>query len=743
MDYLQSYDKNMKRVGILNDSYDIQRKRRINSDYEISFLVPMNSEDYQEKLLIKGHVKDERGQFYVINSRSRVREERKLTASIMCTHVMFKLTDFKFPYSLYINEAYGVPISRLTNLITEATGGRFTFSIDDTFDLHDVKDFGQGNCLQALNKIVEMYGCEVEPDNFVIHLKKKIGIDDGHQYRIKKNIVSDQFKDDAKSLVTRLYAQMKDGTTWIGQPSSILTNEEKTLLETVPGAIVGGILQVNYLISPYASTWASDSVPYFDDEIIEQDIDPSIDSNTAVNELLRVARQTLREREIPTFEVSVDGADLHKIDREETKPNLGDVVYCYDPDMEMVKLKARITELTEYPFTKEKHAQATIANVMLRDYDDIIADLDKSKKLVDNLYSNGRIRTELFEAVAKQVITDINNSKTELIYPEDGGILAREKTNPLRQVRLTSAGLGISTDGWQTVRSAVTAGGVLAETVIGQFGSFVSMLIGTGNAVTQINTNGIAAGHANFNEAPFRVDMAGNLVANKLTANYASIANSNFSGGAIVGSSINVGNGKFVVNSSGSVYAADGTFQGTINAKGGTFEGNIYSSGEIIGGILTGARFRTSAPGIYPRVEIDPSNIAFGVYSDSNSGISIPAYDGGVSRIILRANGNESTIYNSPSAGLIVSGYGNVTLSGSNVNLSPSSSGLIIVPSWAKIFNGQQTLQDLISDLQSGISSLWSYIYNHTHTVTVPPHNHGNSANLPNTGGGTYATSKP
>ncbi|WP_256702534.1 hypothetical protein [Paenibacillus sp. P32E] len=62
---------------------------------------------------------------------------------------------------------------------------------------------------------------------------------------------------------------------------------------------------------------------------------------------------------------------------------------------------------------------------------------------------------------------DINNSKTELIYPKDGGILAQEKTNPLEQVRLTSKGLGISTDGWNTIRSAVTARGVLAETVIG------------------------------------------------------------------------------------------------------------------------------------------------------------------------------------------------------------------------------------------------------------------------------------
>lgn len=182
-----------------------------------------------------------------------MREDRKLTASIMCTHVMFKLTDFKFPYSSYIAEAYGVHISQLTNLISAATGGRFTFSIDDTFDLCVVKDFGQGNCLQALNKVVELYGCEVEADNFVIHLKKQIGKDEGMQCRIQKNIVSDQFKDDASSLVTA-YLPDEGRENMDRSTASILTNEERPLLEAVPGAIVNGILQVNYLISPHAAT---------------------------------------------------------------------------------------------------------------------------------------------------------------------------------------------------------------------------------------------------------------------------------------------------------------------------------------------------------------------------------------------------------------------------------------------------------------------------------------------------------
>ncbi|OKP88380.1 hypothetical protein A3844_08405 [Paenibacillus helianthi] len=230
------------------------------------------------------------------------------------------------------------------------------------------------------------------------------------------------------------------------------------------------------------------------------------------------------------------------------------------------------------------------------------------------------------------------------------------------------------------------------------------MLIGSGNAVTQINTNSIAAGHANFNEAPFRVDMAGNLVANKLTANYASNANSNFSGGAIVGSSINVGNGKFVVNTGGSVYAADGTFQGTINARGGTFEGDIYASGKIHGGTITGARFLTDEPGLYPRVELDPYSIAFGVYSSANSGIQIPAYNNGVSKILFLAIGNESTIYNSPGVGLSIIANGNASLSGDNVSLY-AHSGFIRFPSWSVIRNEASSYT-----LQGELDALWAAI---------------------------------
>lgn len=467
----------------------------------------MTSADY-DLIALKGHVMDERGQYYVINSRQRKRDGRRLVAEISCSHVMFKLADFKVPYASYVKESYGTHITQLTDKISAATGGRYTFVIRDTFDLYDVKDWGRTNCLAALNDVIKMYGAEVEADNFTIHIRKRIGTDSGHQYRIGKNVISSAFKDDGSALTTRLFAQMKDGRTWIGESATILTADERARLQAIPGAIVDGKLAVNYLVSQYADAWATPDTPFYDAEIIDQNI-------TSVDELLRQARKALAENEVPALEISVDAADIFKLDASETRPGLGDTVYCVDPEMEMPNITARITEITEYPFDRDKHTQVTVANVMGRDYADILADLDRAKRIVYDIVSAGTVRTEVFEAFARQAVIDVNNSKSEVKY-DTRGIILEDKTNAANQVVLTANGIMLTTDGGNTARAAITANGVVAERIIGQLGNFVSLLIGSGNNVTQINNNGIAAGHATFSSAPFRVYMNGDVVARSI-----------------------------------------------------------------------------------------------------------------------------------------------------------------------------------------------------------------------------------
>ncbi|MEK4157588.1 phage tail protein [Paenibacillus sp. FSL R10-2779] len=679
----------------------------------------MSSADYREKLPLKGHVMDERGQYYVINKRQRTRDNRKLTAQISCSHVMFKLADYKFPYASYIREAYGVHIAQLTALISAATGGRFVISVDDTFDLADIKAFGGGNCLEALNFVINTYGAEVNPDNFTIHLRKKIGnAASDLQYRIGKNIVSSTFTDDGASLCTRLFAEMKDSRTWIGQPASILTADEQArLLAADPNAITDGIIRVNYLVSANAGLWASDSVPYYDDVLTEQDVTDPL-------KLLTAARIRLAERDVPALEVSVSAADLFKLDRTEPRPNLGDTVTLVDPDLELTHTTARITELTEYPYARDKHAQVTLANVMRRDYTQIIADLESGRRAVANIFSGGRVRAEVFEEFARLAVIEINESKTEVKY-DTRGIVLQSTADANDQVILTSNGIIITTDGGATARTAITAGFINAEVISGQLGSFVSMVIGADNNVVKINTNGISAGHNDFNSAPFRLDMAGNLIANSLTANRANILSSNFTDGAITGSSINVGNGMFTVTSGGIMSAVDGNFSGRISAS------------SITGGTVTGAKYQTSES-VYPRVVIDPSSVAFGVYADANNGISIPAYDGGMSKIIFNANGNQSTIYNSPGAGFIFSAYGRAMISGTGIKLDPGSD-YVRVGSWSSLYS-----ESSFTTLQSELNALWNALagkanISHSHSVSLGTHNHGITGAV--NWGGTYPVS--
>lgn len=680
MNHLTVHDKNRRLVGHLSSAYDVTRLRRINSDDALTFLVPMTSVDYIDNIQVKGHVMDERGQYYVINSRKRIRDDRKLTAQISCQHVMFKLGDVRMPYDSYIREAYGVHISHLLDKIKEASRGLFSFVVHDTFDLFDVKDWGRGTALQALNDTVSLYGVEIEPDNYVIHVRKKIGdANSALQYRIGRNIVSSEFQDDGSALVTRMFATMKDDRTWIGQPASILTAEERARLESIPGAIVDGLLRVNYLVSQYAPVWASDGLPYSDGEITEQNITDPL-------ELLTKTRASLAKMEQPVLELSLQAADLYKIDANELRPGLGDTVTCVDPDMGLTHVTARIIELTEFPFAKDKHAQITIANVMRRDSAQIMADLNKAKQVINDVTSGGRIRADAFEEFARLAVIDVNASKTEIKYDERG-IILQSKANANDLVALTSNGIIVSTDGGTTARTAITAAGIAAEQVIGQFGNFVSMLIGQGNNVVQINPHGIAAGHAAFESAPFRAYMNGHIVARdiELTGRidnsemYSSVINAGTINGATInGGSINAGT--------------------DINVTRDARIGNNLFLG------LTGA--------------VNDRRIEF------VKGGGYEAYMGftnSTSQLTVRA-GNDLRL----SSGLYMTLEGMViTLNGDSYVGSSTPGNRIVTASE-------------LDDLWDAINSKANI--SHSHTLTLANHNHGSTTLVPS-GGGTFTVS--
>lgn len=173
----------------------------------------------------------------------------------------------------------------------------------------------------------------------------------------------------------------------------------------------------------------------------------------------------------------------------------------------------------------------------------------------------------------------------------------------------------------------------------------------------------------------------------------------------------------------GDLEAVGGTFTGTLVGVDGDFSGTITAS-QFIGGEVIGAVIRTAAAGIYPQVLMDPSSVAFGVYADADNGILIPAYDGGVSKIRFISNGNESTLFNSSTSGFIFQAYGNATISGSDVNLNPTS-GYVRFLSWDSLYSNvaHSTLQDELNAIWSAIAGKANA--SHSHTVNLGTHNHG------------------
>lgn len=187
---------------------------------------------------------------------------------------------------------------------------------------------------------------------------------------------------------------------------------------------------------------------------------------------------------------------------------------------------------------------------------------------------------------------------------------------------------------------------------------------------------------------PIHADMQGNAVLNKLTANSANILSSNIKDGSIVGSSINVGNGKFTVSSAGDVYTQGGVF---------------------VGGTITGALLRTAASGA--RVEVD----AQGWRTYDSSGrqrISINSNDAqGMSAINFAGtnggggyvNGGDSVFSIITTNDMLIAALGgNLTIQG-NVNFSGSVSGIGI--------SSISGLQTRLNSIDSAISDR-AYISN-------------------------------
>jgi phage minor structural protein len=403
--------------------------------------------------------------------------------------------------------------------------------------------------------------------------------------------------------------------------------------------------------------------------------------------LLEEMQKYLAKHELPKVSYEVDFVELEKVDPEFEVDRIrqsGDTVTVYDEELGY-SFDARVDQRDPYPF-EPKGGGATLANFReFKTEDYIFQATVASKKAIVYTSKNAVLKGVKYD----DSVTLVDGLGMKVTDDFDRVMVRLGQVGPGEYGMAMYNKVGDKTI-WQ---DAATGNARFTGILTASSFEGGTIAIGSGNNIFKADSNGIYLGHAAFASAPFRVNMAGHMAA----------------------------------------VGAD--FSGTISASvidGGQINGTNISGAEILGG-----RIRTAITG--DRIELDLNGFVF--------------YDGSNARRVTLgtnpvANISGHTYYNSSgvSQGLIYANSNELDVIGNNNLRLGTNSGITYLQGAVNFINGASVSGlsiSSISGLQAELDTLRNLFNNHTHSVTTAHHNHGNSANQPNTGGGTFTTSTP
>ena len=317
----------------------------------------------------------------------------------------------------------------------------FTYRFVDTFYAVEWEGFGAGESkLETFSRALERYKAEFRIVGNVVYLESKIGRDTQFMYRHGLNASNISVQTDAKEMwtIARGYGDFEDGE------------------ESENGGWQNAKLDRTY-ISPLAKI---PSIGYRHAPPIKNGtikVKSTMDAN-----LKRLVDESVK------VSVTADLHDLRKQGYPLAQPELGDRVFLID---ERIGFNEEVRVVS---ITVTKNWRGDIEDLELTFGEIGISQRYKSglstatKHILDLFEGRKKLPFYAYDSAVQQATKDLNNARTELYFPDEGGIWAVEKTNPNYLTRLTSKGLGVSDDGGATFRTAVTGRGVVAEEIIGK-----------------------------------------------------------------------------------------------------------------------------------------------------------------------------------------------------------------------------------------------------------------------------------
>ena len=311
-------------------------------------------------------------------------------------------------------------------------GTPYNFVIGGTFSAIDWENFGGGETkLKSLERLLKRSGAEIKIVGNNVHFRNLIGEDTNIMYAHRLNASDIVLNVDATEYFT--YARgFGDYSDEDGVENAKLIRE---------------------YTSPLASVLGKRHAPPIKDGRIKNVSTMDENLKTLVDDSLKISVE----------------ANMHMLKKQgysEYIPEIGDRVFVTDPriqldeEVRVINLKIKRDwrgRILDFEATLGTHS------IVKRHQSNLSSAIDQITNLLEG---KTKLPFSVLDNAVIHATKALQNAESELIFPETGGILAVDKTNPNLVTIYNSAGIGVSKDGGKTFKNAITGEGIVAEAII-------------------------------------------------------------------------------------------------------------------------------------------------------------------------------------------------------------------------------------------------------------------------------------
>ncbi|MDW4036110.1 phage tail spike protein [Staphylococcus saprophyticus] len=440
--------------GVIKHDQELNGDERIDIDIEYT---DMNSEFLDKQDDLKMWIILFEGKEYRIISSKQTGFGNKYQISV--TAVLYML-DWLNTSRIYQRIDESLTVTEAFNIVFNDTP--FTYSTVESAPSNRFEGIGEGETrLEIFKTFIDRYGYEFNIVGNVVYLQNRLGNDANFEYRYKVNTQDITKEVDASEMWTHAkgYGNYSDDD----ENTDVIDKAKLKREYTSPLADIIGIRE---------------APPIRDGRVTKQ---ATMDAN-----LKKIVDESIQ------ISFTADIYDMSQQGYNYQHAVIGDRVFLVDErigldtEIRVVKISKSVNDLEqildmEITFGTGNMADAYGSNLSTAAKD--IADLIQGRK---------SLPFQALDIISKSMVTKIQNTTSEIIYDTNGQHFMDKKNNN-NIMTMNSSGLLLSTDGGKTAKTAITAEGIVANTITtGTLNAnLISVRGGNNTEFTEITNNRI------------------------------------------------------------------------------------------------------------------------------------------------------------------------------------------------------------------------------------------------------------